>query len=125
MDVILAQRYAIFHFSNVHDFPNPMLDRDEWENSLLRFMGDDWKVPTKHLLDFHECMHKLDIIHENVLMKMFKYYLEGNAHEWCRSLPIASIFSLIDFHAMFISYCKGNYSTNFLYEGCCEEFDLF
>jgi hypothetical protein len=31
----------------------------------------------------------------SILMKMFKYYLEGNAREWCRSLPAPSIFSLI------------------------------
>jgi hypothetical protein len=66
MDDILAQRYAIFCFSNVHDFPNPMPDRDECGDSLPRFRGYDWKVPTKHLLDFHECMHKLDIVHEDV-----------------------------------------------------------
>jgi len=78
MDVILARRYACFYFSNVLYFPNPMLDRDEWEHSLPRFRGEDWEVPSDHLLDFHECIHRLGIVHGDVLMKMFRYSLEGN-----------------------------------------------
>jgi hypothetical protein len=37
------------------------------------------KFYVEHLLDFHECMHRLGIVHEDVLMKMFRYSLEGNA----------------------------------------------
>jgi hypothetical protein len=69
-------------------------------------------------------MHRLGIIHDDVLMKMFRYSLEGKAHEWCRSLPAASVASLRDFHVAFNSYCKQKYYVDFLYEECCVEFDL-
>jgi hypothetical protein len=69
-------------------------------------------------------MHRLGIVHEDVLMNMFRYYLEGNAREWCRSQPTASIASLKYFHATLYSYCKKNFSAEILYQECCEEFEL-
>jgi hypothetical protein len=90
-----------FDFSNVPGFPNPMPERDEWESCLPRFRGNDWEVPVEHLLDFHEYMRQLSIVHEDVLMKMFRYSLEGKAREWCRSFPPSSISSLKEFHAIF------------------------
>jgi hypothetical protein len=41
-----------------------------------------------------------------------------------RSLPIASIISLTDFHAAFHSFCKDKFSADFLYPECCHEFNL-
>jgi hypothetical protein len=76
-----------------------------------RFKGEYWEVPVEHLLDFHECMHKMDIIHEDVLMKMFRYSLEGKVREWCRYLPPSNISSLKEFHVIFNSYCKGMYAS--------------
>jgi hypothetical protein len=55
-------------FSNVPGFPNPMPDKDKWEICLPKFKGEDWEVPAEFLLDFHECMHQLDIFHEYVLV---------------------------------------------------------
>lgn len=57
-------------------------------------------------------------------MKMFMYSLEGDVHEWYRSLLLSSIASLKDFHATFDSYCKRMYSTELLFEECCEEYEL-
>jgi hypothetical protein len=71
MDKILAQRYAFCDFSKIVGFPIPMPSRDEWEGCLPTFRGEDWEVPTEFLLDFHECMRKLKIIHEYVLIKLF------------------------------------------------------
>jgi hypothetical protein len=123
MEAIIAQRYAFCDFSNIPGFPNFVPDREVWEHFLLRFRGNKYDRPAENLLDFHECMHSLGIFHEDVLIKMFRYSLEGKAHEWCNSLPVASIASLSDFHAAFNSYCKGMYSTDFLYDECCEEFE--
>jgi hypothetical protein len=44
MEAILAQRYAIFYFSNVPGFPNLVPSKDDWENCLPRFKGNDWEV---------------------------------------------------------------------------------
>jgi hypothetical protein len=63
-------------------------------------------------------------MHEDVQIKLFKYSLEGISRDWCRSLPVPSINSLIDFHATFNSFCKEYFPTEHLFEGCCNEFSL-
>jgi len=77
----LAQRYEIFYFSNVLGFLNPIPERNEWESCLMKFKGEDWEIYVEFLLDFHECMHQQAIIHEDVLIKMLRYSLEGKAWE--------------------------------------------
>jgi hypothetical protein len=124
MDKILAQRYAFCDFSKIVGFPNPLPSRDEWESSLPKFRGEEWEVPAEHLLDFHDFIHQLHIVHEDVQINLFRYSLEGIAHDWCRSLPIASINSLTGFHAAFNSFCKDYFSAEYLYENCCDEFSL-
>jgi hypothetical protein len=51
--------------------------RDEWECNLPRFRGEEWKVPAEHLLDFHDFIHWLEIVHEDVQIKFFRHSLEG------------------------------------------------
>jgi hypothetical protein len=124
MDKILAQRFAFCDFSKIVGFSNPLPSRDEWEISLRKFQGEEWEVPVEHLLNFHVFIHRLHIVHEDVQIKLFKYSLQGIGHDWCRSLPIASISSLTSFHATFISFCKVYFSVEYLYENCCDEFSL-
>ena len=57
-------------------------------------------------------------------MRMFIFSLEWHAHEWCRTLPVASIHSLKDFHIAFNNHCKQGYGNDLLYEECCMEFEL-
>jgi hypothetical protein len=66
-------------------------------------------------------MDQQNIHHEDVLMKMFMYSLEGEARQWYRSLPISSLSSLKDFHAIFHSYCKRIYPVELLLHDCCEQ----
>jgi hypothetical protein len=124
MNKIFAKRYAFCDFSKIVGFPNPLPSRDEWENSLPRFRGEDWEVPAEHLLDFHDCIHRLQVAHEDVLIQLFYFSLEGIAHDCYRSLPIASIISLVDFHAAFHVFCKENFPAELLYPECCHEFNL-
>jgi hypothetical protein len=90
----IAARYAPFDFSNILGFPNPMPSTKDWEDCLPRFREDDDDCPTQHLIDFHECMYQLGIFHEDVLMKMFMISLDGDAHQWYKSLHVACISSL-------------------------------
>jgi hypothetical protein len=124
MDKILAQRYAFNDFSKIVGFPNPDPSRDEWESSLPKFRREEWEVLAGHLLYFHDFLHQLHIVHEDVQIKLFKYSLEGIARDWCRSLPIASINYLTSFHVAFNSFCKEYFSVEYLYENCCDEFYL-
>ena len=57
MENILAQRLAFCEFSQIVGFPNPLLDRDEWEDILPKFQAKILEVPAEHLLDFHEVTH--------------------------------------------------------------------
>jgi hypothetical protein len=75
-------------------------------------------------VDFHDFIHQLHIVHEDVHIKIFRYSLEGIACDWCRSLPIARINSLTGFHANFNLFCKYYFPAEYLYENCCDEFSL-
>jgi hypothetical protein len=81
-------------------------------------------VPAEHLLDFHDCIHRLQVVHEDVQIRALLFSLEGIARDWYWSLPIASINSLADFHAAFHLFCKGIFSADFLFPECCHEFNL-
>jgi hypothetical protein len=124
MNRILVKRYAFCDFSSIVGFPNQVPTRDEWENSLPRFRGEEWEVPAEHLLDFHEFIDRLEIVHEDVKIKSFKFSLEGIALDWCRSLPDASINSLAEFHSAFHVFCKDHFSADLLFPDCCHEFNL-
>jgi hypothetical protein len=76
------------------------------------------------LLDFHDFIDRLEIVHEDVQIKLFKFSLEGIALDWCRSLPSASVCSLADFHAAFHVFCKDHFSDDLLYPECCHDFNL-
>ena len=78
-----------------------MPSRDEWERSIPRFRGEDWEVPARNLLDFHDCILRLQIVHEDVQIKLFSYSSEWIARDWYRSLLISSIISLAYFHDVF------------------------
>jgi hypothetical protein len=123
MNRILAKRYAFCDFSSIVGFPNQVPTRDEWENSLPRFHGEEWEVPAEHLLDFHEFIDRLEIVHEDVKIKLFKFSLEGIGLDWCRSLPDASISSLAEFHSAFHVFCKDHFSADLLFPDCCHEFN--
>ena len=73
---------------------------------------------------FHDFIHRLEIVHEDVQIKLFSFSLEGIAHDWYRSLPIASINSLAYFHATFHVFCKDQFPANLLYLECCHDFHL-
>jgi hypothetical protein len=124
MNQIFAKRYAFCDFSKIVGFPNPVPSRDEWENSLPIFRGEEWEVPAEHLLDFHDYMHRLQVVHEDVQIRLFCFSLEGIARDWYRSLPYASINSLADFHASFHVFCKDHFPDDLLYPECCHEFHL-
>jgi hypothetical protein len=124
MNQILAKRYAFCDFSSIVGFPNQVPARDEWENSLPRFRGEEWEVPAEHLLDFHDYMHRLQIVHEDVQIRLFCFSLEGIARDWYRSLPNASVSSLADFHVAFHVFCKDHFPADLLFPECCHEFNL-
>ena len=77
----MAARYEFCDFSKIYGFLNIVPDKELWEHCLPKFRGKDYDHPSEHLLDFHECMHKLNIDHEDVLIKMFIFSFEEQARE--------------------------------------------
>jgi hypothetical protein len=121
MEKILAKRYAFCDFSDIAGFPHPVPTINEWDDYLPRFRGSEYDHPGEHLFNFHQCMLEHGFLHEDVLIKLFKFSLEGNAREWCQSLPAVSIHSLKDFHVAFNSYYKKIYSADLILDNCCKE----
>jgi hypothetical protein len=124
MEKILAKRYAFCDFSDIAGFPHPVPTINEWGDYLPRFRGSRYDHPGEHLFNFHECMLEHGFVHEDVLIKLFKFSLEGNAREWCQSLPAVSIHSLKDFHVAFNSYYEKIYSADLLFPECCHEEEI-
>jgi hypothetical protein len=69
-------------------------------------------------------MHRLQIVHGDVQIRLFGFSLEGISHDWYQSLPLSSVNSLVDFHAAFHVFCKDKFSDDFLYPKCCHGFNL-
>ena len=111
-DTILAQRYAPLNFSVVPGFPNTVLIMDEWGDFIPQFREKEEDNPTHHVIKFHQCMDQLSIHHEDVLIKMFMYSLDGCVRQWYRTLPASSISPLKYFHDAFYSYCKRIYPAS-------------
>ena len=82
MESILARRFSPFDFSIVPGFPNDVPTIYEWVDHLPRFKGDYYDHPAQHLIEFHQYMDQQNINHEDILMKMFMYSLEGEVIQW-------------------------------------------
>jgi hypothetical protein len=122
METILAWRFSPFNFSIVPGFPNVVTTMDEWGDFLPAFGEHRDDNPAENLLESHELMQQWGIHHQDVLMKMFMFSLEGYSREWYRSLPPASISSLEWFHAVFNMHCQTFYSSKLVFHSCCEEY---
>ena len=102
-----------------------MPDINEWDDYLIRFKGSEHDDLGKHLFNFHRCMLEHEFVHKDVLIKMFKFSLEGDAREWCQSLPAASIHSLKDFHDAFNEYYEKSYLSHLILGDCCKKFAVY
>jgi hypothetical protein len=74
-------RFSPLNFVDIVGFPNDVPTIDIWGYFLPRFRQKDEDNPTLHMIDFHQCMHQLGISHEDFLMRMFMYSLEGDVRE--------------------------------------------
>jgi hypothetical protein len=55
-------------------------------------------------------------------MKMLMFSLDGDACEWLRSFPLASIPSLREFHETFNQHFQQFYSSKLICHNCCEKY---
>jgi len=125
MVAIVATRFAPFNFTNIPGFPNIVPAIDVWGDYLPWFREKEEDNPAHHVIKFHQYMNQLNVHHEDVLMKMFMYSLDGYARKWYKTLPASSISSLKDFHDAFYSYCKRIYPAERHFQHCCEGYALY
>jgi hypothetical protein len=120
MEAILARRFAPLNFSSIDGYPHPMPQIDEWKDLLPIFYEGENDILVEHVQEFHALMQQLDIHHEDILMKMFMYSLDGDARKRYFSLPPSNISSLKDFHRVFNEHCKRFYPSKSICHNCCE-----
>ena len=125
MVAIVDARFSLLNFSAIAGFPNDVPTMAESGYFLLRFREKEEDNSTHHVIKFHQYMDQLSIHHEDVLMKMFMYSLDGPARQWYRTLPPSSISSFKDFHDAFYLYCKRIYPAECLFEDCCRGYALY
>ena len=113
------------NFSVVSIFPHLVPNIKDWGSLPPKFKNDEDDSLAKQLLEFHELMHKLGIVHEDVSINLFMYSLEGDTHEWFTSLPLSSVSSFNEFHITFHGHCKSCFLDEVLFEHCCEEFESY
>ena len=90
----IAARFTPLDFTIFFGFPNVVPDIKEWGDYLPSFREDKDDNHAQHLFEFHKLIHQLDIHHEDVLMKLFMFSLEGDTCQWYKSLPHFIISSL-------------------------------
>jgi hypothetical protein len=64
----------------------------------------------KHLTTFENFVDNFEIIHEDVVMRIFCKSLFGDVALWFRNMEVFSIGSWDDFHCTFLRYWGGNKS---------------
>jgi hypothetical protein len=79
MQAIIVGMFSPFDFFVVPSFPNVSPTMDELGDFLPIFRENEDDNNAQRLLDFHEYMLQLGALHEDVLMNMFMYSLEGDS----------------------------------------------
>jgi hypothetical protein len=74
------------------------------------FNGGDHVATKKHLKDFENFIDNFQIIHEDVVTRIFCKSLFGDASVWFRNLEVGSISSWTDLRNVFLRYWGENKS---------------
>jgi hypothetical protein len=84
---------------------------------LLVFKGDDHIAADKHMEAFEDFVDNFEIMHEDVILRLFSKSLVGDVALWFRNLKACSICSWTDFHRVFLRYWGENkYVDQYLIE---------
>ena len=94
------------YFSSIFGYPHHVPPFQEWSTYFLRFNGSADGSPKYNLKNFHECMEKQGIVHEDVKIKLLMYYLDKDTRAWYKTLPHGNISSLKSFHITYNDFFK-------------------
>jgi hypothetical protein len=76
----------------------------EWVEDLPKFDGDPL-FSISHVVNFLKYASKINVMHEDVLMRLLAYSLEGKQRDWViHSCSPRSISSIVDFIEIFLKH---------------------
>jgi hypothetical protein len=84
--------------STLHLYPPNFLEY------LPLFVGEDHITTKKHLRDFQNFIDNLEIMHEDVVMRLFSKYLVGDTAFWFKNMEVGSIGSWVELYSTFSRY---------------------
>jgi hypothetical protein len=84
--------------STLHPYPPMFLEY------MPIFIGEDDITAHKHLGSFRNLMDKLEIMHEDVLVRLFSKYLVGDVSFWFKDMEVGSIGSWVELYSSFSRY---------------------
>jgi hypothetical protein len=90
--------------STLHPYPPKFLEY------LPLFIGEDHITAEKHLRDFQNFIDNLEIMHEDVVMRLFSKSLVGDVALWFKNLEVGSIGSWVELYGAFSRYWGENKS---------------
>jgi hypothetical protein len=90
--------------STLHPYPPKFLEY------LPLFIGEDHIIAEKHLRSFQNFIDNLEIMHEDVVMRLFSKSLVGDVALWFKNLEVGSIGSWDELYGAFSRYWGGNKS---------------
>jgi hypothetical protein len=84
--------------STLHPYPPKFLEY------IPLFVGEYHIVDENHFGAFHNFIDNLEIMHEDVFMRLFTKYLVGHVALWFKNLEVASIGSWAELFGAFSRY---------------------
>ena len=99
---LLLEIFPQLDFSNIHCFPNHGYDHENLFYVALEFGGSNGDSTTHHIVSFFKLVVDFNIYHEDDLMTIFAWILEGDARHWLCSLYDKSIVSISKFFEYFL-----------------------
>jgi hypothetical protein len=93
--------YAPLDFSNIPGYPNQSIR--EWTSQIPCFYGDPL-LANQHISCFFDYISDLNIVHEDIWMRIFAMSQMEEAKDWFRSLGKGEISSFTEFTQTFINH---------------------
>jgi hypothetical protein len=92
--------------STLHPYPPKFLEY------MPLFVGEDHIIVEKHLGAFHNVIENLEIIHEDVVMRLFSKYLVRDVALWFKNVEVSCISSWDELFGAFSRYRGENKSLD-------------
>lgn len=87
----ISSHFAALNLFDIAGSRHELLNIGICDAYLPHFRNDDGDNPTQHSRDFHDFILEMGVHHEDVIIKLFMMYLEGDTRKWYKRLPLGTI----------------------------------